>query len=666
MRSKGVIGGPLVHDGNPRWGGGEHFRGLLGGAGSASPCLEGAAPAADRDSAQEELRQARERIAGLMKAQDEKERTIIELTRLASTDELTGLCNRRHFCTEIELAFEAAVLGRRPLSTVMLDVDHFKSYNDVFGHAAGDLVLRVVGEILVKATRPGDMVARYGGEEFAVLLPGTDAPAARTFAERVRASLESYPWTLRPVSASLGVATLDADTRDADELVDESDRALYRAKRDGRNRVIHYHDLEAAEGDDAAGPAAGPGPSRPDGGAVPPGSAPADQSQAAVELPVEPGTCRETAWDVVDRLLHELREDRVAEEPVDVALGAICDGTGADVAFVYASDSGEVTQILSGLEVSPLWCRDVARRLLADYPGGGIARRSDVVWRRRRMEGPIPDTIAVAPVDPRRNRWVFALNYNVARPLQPADLKVISVIWRLQHEHARHVSVHDHLKQTLFGVIRCLTTAIDAKDPYTCGHSERVARISVRIGEEMGLSRGELSDLYLAGLLHDVGKIGIRDSVLLKSGPLLREEYLHIKEHPVTGDRIISNIKRLSYLRPGVRNHHERYDGQGYPDGLAGEAIPLMARIITAADSFDAMMSLRRYRPALSPQRIEAEFRAGAGLQWDPAIVEHLLSCRPSLHEVCQRGLGQSVYVAVERAARPDLELGRDGHSLCG
>lgn len=209
----------------------------------------------------------------------------------------------------------------------------------------------------------------------------------------------------------------------------------------------------------------------------------------------------------------------------------------------------------------------------------------------------------MAPVDDQRDTWVIAVSYNKARPLQLPDLKLISVIWQLQLEYVRHASVQDHLRETLFGVVRCLSTAIDAKDPYTCGHSERVARISVRLGQEMGLSRGEVSDLYLAGLLHDVGKIGIRDEVLLKSGPLAKDEYTHMKEHPITGDRIVSKIKRLSYLCAGVRSHHERYDGAGYPDGLAGESIPLMARIIAVADSCDAMMLARRYRPCCRPPR---------------------------------------------------------------
>jgi HD-GYP domain-containing protein (c-di-GMP phosphodiesterase class II) len=175
----------------------------------------------------------------------------------------------------------------------------------------------------------------------------------------------------------------------------------------------------------------------------------------------------------------------------------------------------------------------------------------------------------------------------------------------------------------------------------------------------MKLARGEISDLYLAGLLHDVGKIGVRDAVLLKEGPLNAEETAHMREHPVTGDRIVANVTRLDYLRPGVRGHHERYDGKGYPDGFAGDAIPRMARILAVADSCDAMMSNRRYRVALSQSRIEEIFRQGAGTQWDPRIVDCFFACRQDLYEVCQRGLGQSVYMAVERAAGGDVSTNR-------
>jgi HD-GYP domain-containing protein (c-di-GMP phosphodiesterase class II) len=263
---------------------------------------------------------------------------------------------------------------------------------------------------------------------------------------------------------------------------------------------------------------------------------------------------------------------------------------------------------------------------------------------------PEPSAAIVLPVKNPRSSWLVAFRFRDYQTFFPADLRVARVIWQLHVDHHRHDRVQDKLKETLFGVVRCLSAAIDAKDPYTCGHSERVARIAVRLGEEMGLKRGEISDLYLAGLLHDLGKIGIRDAVLCKEGPLTPEEYLHIQEHPITGERIIANVTRLAYLRPGVRGHHERFDGSGYPDGLVGEAIPQMARILAVADSCDAMMSVRRYRSALSGARIEEIFRDGAGTQWDPRIVRHFLECRHELYAVIQRGLGQSVYIAIERA----------------
>jgi HD-GYP domain-containing protein (c-di-GMP phosphodiesterase class II) len=272
----------------------------------------------------------------------------------------------------------------------------------------------------------------------------------------------------------------------------------------------------------------------------------------------------------------------------------------------------------------------------------------------------------ILPIEAPSPCWMVAISLNPDCTLEDSDLRIIKVIWRLKVGHNRHVRVYENLKETLFGIVRCLSAAIDAKDPYTCGHSERVARIAVRLGEEMALSRGETCDLYLAGLMHDVGKIGIRDEVLCKPGPLTAEEMTHVKEHPIIGERIIANVRRLAYLGPGVRGHHERFDGEGYPDGLAGTAIPLPARILAVADSCDAMTSVRRYRPALAPTQIEATFREGRGTQWDPGIVDCFFTCRHELYPVCERGLGQSVYVAVERAAGGNSQIFSDraSHSV--
>jgi HD-GYP domain-containing protein (c-di-GMP phosphodiesterase class II) len=243
-----------------------------------------------------------------------------------------------------------------------------------------------------------------------------------------------------------------------------------------------------------------------------------------------------------------------------------------------------------------------------------------------------------------------ALSFHPRRLFRSADLRVMQLARRMVLTHRQQTQVYEKLREALFGLVRCLTAAIDAKDPFTWGHSERVARIAVRLARQMGLPPTALSDLYLAGLLHDIGKIGIRDDVLQKPGPLGPEELSHIQEHVLIGDRLISNVKSLQHLRTGVRNHHERWDGTGYPDRLAGEAIPLQARILAVADSCDAMMSARPYRPGMAPERIDAVMREGAGSQWDPRIIEQFLACRHELYPICQRGLGDSVFAAVERA----------------
>jgi HD-GYP domain-containing protein (c-di-GMP phosphodiesterase class II) len=356
-------------------------------------------------------------------------------------------------------------------------------------------------------------------------------------------------------------------------------------------------------------------------------------------------------WVALDRLIDELENGKQVPDRYSAALATICESTRAQLAFVYADSVGRVTEMIGEESPPSHWCRDLARKLAARFPRGGLWQRDADESVLEPSSGPIPDSVVILPVESPRPSWMVAVSLDPEHALEDADLRIIQVVWRLQVGHHRHVRVYENLKETLFGIVRCLSSAIDAKDPYTCGHSERVARIAVRLGEEMHLSRGEIGDLYLAGLLHDVGKIGIRDEVLCKPGPLTPEEQDHVQEHPTIGDRIVSNVTRLAYLRPAVRGHHERFDGKGYPDGLVGVAIPRMARTLAVADACDAMMSARRYRPALAPARIETIFREGSGTQWDPEIVRAFFACRHDLYSVCQRGLGQSVYMAVERAA---------------
>jgi HD-GYP domain-containing protein (c-di-GMP phosphodiesterase class II) len=359
----------------------------------------------------------------------------------------------------------------------------------------------------------------------------------------------------------------------------------------------------------------------------------------------------EAAWEVLERFGQALQLCDQAGRQIRLLLEATQESLGADAVFWYPGATSDRAESVGTSALTPEWAREFTERLLPEAGAAGQLVRNFLDPGARPMT-PWPVSAALVRVSSSRSNWMGALSFHPRRLFRPADLKVMLLARRMVLNHRQQAHTYEKLKESLFGLVRCLTAAIDAKDPYTWGHSERVARIAVRLGREMGMPAAFLSDLYLAGLLHDIGKIGIRDSVLQKAGKLTDEEYDHIKEHPLIGDKLVSNVKTLQHLRPGVRNHHERFDGQGYPDRLAGEVIPLQARVLAVADACDAMMAARPYRPALPPERIDAVMAGGAGSQWDPRIIEHFQACRHELYSICQRGIGESVVVAVERALR--------------
>ncbi|OBZ11192.1 HD-GYP domain-containing protein [Bacillus sp. FJAT-26390] len=192
--------------------------------------------------------------------------------------------------------------------------------------------------------------------------------------------------------------------------------------------------------------------------------------------------------------------------------------------------------------------------------------------------------------------------------------------------------------QLLQSYFMTLAAALDARDTYTAGHSTRVARFSVQIGRLDGWSESDIDILHKTALLHDIGKIGVRDAVLLKEGRLTDEEFDQIKLHPVLGENILKQIEpadAMADLLPGVRSHHERYDGKGYPDGLAGTDIPLFGRAIAIADAFDAMTSDRPYRKGMTYERALSIIEDGKGTQWDPKLAQLFID---SLREKANEG----------------------------
>ena len=202
-----------------------------------------------------------------------------------------------------------------------------------------------------------------------------------------------------------------------------------------------------------------------------------------------------------------------------------------------------------------------------------------------------------------------------------SDLDFLRIFSKLVALSIMKTDLYLELKKTYFQTVEALVYAVELKDPYTRGHSRRVADYSIRIGEELGFSKEELEDLELAALLHDIGKIGVKGAILNKPTKLSTKEFEEVKKHPVLGEQLVSKVERLRRIAKIIRHHHERYGGGGYPDGLKGEEIPLEARIIAIVDAYDAMTSDRPYRKALSKEEALRIIEENEGLQWDPNLV---------------------------------------------
>ncbi len=254
--------------------------------------------------------------------------------------------------------------------------------------------------------------------------------------------------------------------------------------------------------------------------------------------------------------------------------------------------------------------------------------------------------LALNKVPNERNRWMDDPDSDRQPPLKYSGSEHAfgTIEVGLMQEAGILLAIHDRNRylfkeqeSLIVGIIRAMINAIDAKDPYTCGHSNRVALMSKRLARQIGLDPLFCERIYMTGLLHDVGKIGIPDSVLQKAGRLTNEEYDIIKRHPQIGYDILKHLRQFSYVLPGVLHHHESVDGSGYPHGLTGDNIPLEGRIIAVADAYDAMTSTRAYRPSMPFEKAESILLSSSGTQWDAHIVKAFFAVLNDMHDICLR-----------------------------
>lgn len=341
--------------------------------------------------------------------------------------------------------------------------------------------------------------------------------------------------------------------------------------------------------------------------------------------------------DLLDTLTGSTNSTQALHATVETTRAAV----GAEVAF-WHSRHGTKSSVIAGAGPMPVEQHSAfARKLLSMMPPAHHAFR----WVNPDAAG-VP-TAALVARSSRAGGSVVALKFAPGARFNTGDVEGARMALRMLTRIRAHAQTAT--KDLMNGLVHSLNAVLDAKDAYTAGHSERVARIAVEIGKQLGLSPAILGDLFLAGLIHDLGKIGIRDEVLWKSGALTVAEFDEIRQHPVIGERIVAAIEPFRRLCPAVRHHHERFDGTGYPDGLSGEAIPLLGRVLALADTLDAMMSPRRYRPARSPQVIDAEIAAESGKQFDPGIVAAFMAVRDKIYPpIEQKGSGESPCHAIE------------------
>jgi len=364
-----------------------------------------------------------------------------ELTRLSSTDGLTGLYNHREFQKRLEEEISRASRYVSPLSLLMIDIDYFKKVNDTYGHPSGDAILRSIGTVILQEIRSSDLAARYGGEEITVILPEIGSSDAFTVSERVRKRIQEIPITILAgetihVTVSVGVASFPGDAHDREGLIDTADQALYFAKEKGRNRTVLY---------------------------------------------------------------------------------------------------GET--IKSFLEKEPVKAETLMEQA---------------------------------------EEWLF----------------------------------------------KDLAISVEARLPFRRGYFNAVTRTALQIARSLQFGNEEIQELKVASMLYEVGALNIPANILLKQGTLTQEEWGVVKKMPDLSVQILTRILKIRNVLPAIRHHHEHYDGTGYPSGLKGEEIPLMARIISVVDAYHAMTTATPYRRKMTHEEAMGVLKDNSGTQFDPNIVE--------------------------------------------
>jgi putative nucleotidyltransferase with HDIG domain len=319
------------------------------------------------------------------------------------------------------------------------------------------------------------------------------------------------------------------------------------------------------------------------------------------------------------------------EELAQVVSAELCEAFEAEISFIaVAEDRYEVPRLTGS---TGLRRGDVNKVLGDQLVASALASESASAFAGENLLGVGGRSAALAAFEAEKGqRAVIGVARLYGQEFDEAEIALLDAVTRATGHAlerswltAEREDLVSQLERAYVGTAEALANALEAKDQYTADHAGRIAETAVAVGAEFGLDEEALRDLRYAAIFHDIGKIAIPDAILNKPGPLTAAEYEVIKRHAVVGEQILAPVPFLAQVRRIVRHDHERWDGDGYPDGLAGRQIPIGARIVLVVDAFHAMVSDRPYRKGMSREAARLELRAHAGAQFDPDVVEAFL-----------------------------------------
>lgn len=555
-----------------------------------------------------------------------------EVEDLAFTDGLTNLPNRRHARVFLENEFAAAERGRL-LSVALFDFDHFREYNERWGEQMGDRALVALGEILSRTTRRMNLSARFGGEEFVSVLAGTGPEGAMIYTERVREAFKALRLPKGTLTVSAGVATYHPSMRSPDELLAAADHALYQAKHEGRDQAQLF-----------------------------------GRSLLDETLQSEPLTLEQLEAGAEDAGVYPRPDEQIGRSrpPLTLLPHQITE-FGAGRRVLVVEDEDQVRTLIAryltreAFEVEQV--RDVQGALNAlktEYdvavtdirlPGAsGIELISTIKsrWPTTQVvvitglwQGKVVAEALAAGAD----RYLFKpfgipeLRAHLVDALSRRDRILAGQAEREAHSPERRERLERSREKAMDGV-RSLTGAVETRTPHLEGHGEAVADCVRILAGSVADLEVSLDSLLLGAHVHDLGMIGISPGILDSDGSLTPDEIKEMRRHPLIGRRILVPFVADPPILEAVAWHHERWDGTGYPDGLAGEGIPFPARIVGLASALVAMTSSRPWRDPLPWEEVVEEVRSQSGGQFDPDLVERLEEVLQDVEALLREGVG--------------------------